>query len=111
MKGRGLTSCLALIGLRVAHKVSDHGPDDFPETLWASWRAMAQERGVSDVDLLTTFTELTARQIAMAASTGADWSLADKVAAVIPNPFNASRDTAGAGRSITLKVRLGLVHV
>lgn len=42
------------------------GPDDFPETLWASWRAMAQERGVSDADLLTTFTELTARQIAMA---------------------------------------------
>jgi anhydro-N-acetylmuramic acid kinase len=42
------------------------GPDDFPETLWAKWRARAQELGVSDVDLLTTFTELTAKQIAMA---------------------------------------------
>jgi len=42
------------------------GPDDFPETLWAKWHARAQEMGVSNVDLLTTFTELTAKQIAMA---------------------------------------------
>lgn len=42
------------------------GPDDFPETLWSKWHARAQELGVSDVDLLTTFTELTAKQIAMA---------------------------------------------
>jgi len=42
------------------------GPDDFPETLWAKWHARAQELGVSNVDLLTTFTELTAKQIAMA---------------------------------------------
>ena len=44
------------------------GPDDFPETLFATWRARAQELGVSDVDLLSTFTELTAKQIAMACS-------------------------------------------
>jgi anhydro-N-acetylmuramic acid kinase len=42
------------------------GPDDFPETLWKTWHARAQELGVSNVDLLTTFTELTAKQIAMA---------------------------------------------
>ena len=42
------------------------GPDDFPETLWASWRSLAQSKGVSDVDLLATFTELTAKQIALA---------------------------------------------
>lgn len=42
------------------------GPDDFPETLFHTWRARAQELGVSDVDLLSTFTELTAKQIAMA---------------------------------------------
>jgi anhydro-N-acetylmuramic acid kinase len=42
------------------------GPDDFPETLWKVWHARAQELGVSNVDLLTTFTELTAKQIAMA---------------------------------------------
>lgn len=42
------------------------GPDDFPETLWAKWHARAQELGVSNVDLLTTFTELTAKQIALA---------------------------------------------
>ena len=39
------------------------GPDDFPETLWAEWRALAQSKGVSDLDLLTTFTELTAKQV------------------------------------------------
>ena len=42
------------------------GPDDFPVTLFHTWRARAQELGVSDVDLLSTFTELTAKQIAMA---------------------------------------------
>jgi anhydro-N-acetylmuramic acid kinase len=42
------------------------GPDDFPETLFKEWRARAQELGVSDLDLLSTFTELTARQIALA---------------------------------------------
>lgn len=42
------------------------GPDDFPETLFASWRARAQEVGVSDHDLLSTLTELTAKQIALA---------------------------------------------
>jgi len=42
------------------------GPDDFPETLFHQWRGRAQELGVSDVDLLSTFTELTARQIANA---------------------------------------------
>ena len=42
------------------------GPDDFPETLWKEWRALAQSKGVSDIDLLATFTELTAKQIAMA---------------------------------------------
>ena len=44
------------------------GPDDFPEVLWEEWRALAQSMGVTDIDLLTTFTELTARQIAMACS-------------------------------------------
>ncbi len=44
------------------------GPDDFPETLWREWHALAQSKGVSDVDLLATFTELTAKQIAMACS-------------------------------------------
>ena len=42
------------------------GPDDFPETLFASWRGRAQELGVSDADLLSTLTELTAKQIALA---------------------------------------------
>jgi len=42
------------------------GPDDFPETLWATWRARAKALGVSDIDLLSTFTELTAKQIALA---------------------------------------------
>eukprot|EP00519_Triparma_laevis_P013394 CAMPEP_0182490054 /NCGR_PEP_ID=MMETSP1321-20130603/34_1 /TAXON_ID=91990 /ORGANISM="Bolidomonas sp., Strain RCC1657" /LENGTH=1079 /DNA_ID=CAMNT_0024692183 /DNA_START=288 /DNA_END=3527 /DNA_ORIENTATION=+ len=42
------------------------GPDDFPETLWKEWHELAQSKGVSDIDLLTTFTELTAKQIAMA---------------------------------------------
>jgi anhydro-N-acetylmuramic acid kinase len=41
------------------------GPDDFPETLFHKWYARAQELGVSDVDLLSTFVELTARQIAL----------------------------------------------
>jgi anhydro-N-acetylmuramic acid kinase len=44
------------------------GPDDFPETLWQEWRALAQSKGVSDIDLLATFTELTAKQIAQACS-------------------------------------------
>lgn len=44
------------------------GAEDFPVTLWEEWRARAQELGVSDLDLLTTFTELTAKQIAMACS-------------------------------------------
>ena len=42
------------------------GPDDFPETLFHTWRGKAQGLGVSDVDLLATLTELTAKQIAMA---------------------------------------------
>ena len=42
------------------------GPDDFPETLFHKWRGRAHELGVADVDLLATFTELTAKQIAMA---------------------------------------------
>lgn len=42
------------------------GPDDFPETLFHTWRGKAQAKGVSDVDLLATLTELTAKQIAMA---------------------------------------------
>ena len=42
------------------------GPDDFPETLFAQWRARAQALGVSDHDLLSTLTELTAKQIALA---------------------------------------------
>ena len=42
------------------------GPDDFPETLFHEWHARAKELGVSDIDLLTTLTELTAKQIAMA---------------------------------------------
>lgn len=42
------------------------GPDDFPETLFASWRGRAQELGLSDADLLSTLTELTAKQIALA---------------------------------------------
>jgi len=42
------------------------GPDDFPEKLHKEWRARAHELGVSDIDLLTTFTELTCKQIALA---------------------------------------------
>jgi anhydro-N-acetylmuramic acid kinase len=42
------------------------GPDDFPETLFAEWRAKAQSLGVSDHDLLSTLTELTTVQIAKA---------------------------------------------
>jgi len=42
------------------------GPNDFPETLWAEWRALAHKQGVCDIDLLTTLTELTAKQIALA---------------------------------------------
>jgi len=42
------------------------GPDDFPETLFHEWRARAKELGVGDVDLLTTLTELTCKQVALA---------------------------------------------
>lgn len=42
------------------------GPDDFPETLYKEWRGRAHELGVSDLDLLTTLTELTCKQIALA---------------------------------------------
>ena len=42
------------------------GPDDFPETLFATWRARARAFGASDADLLSTLTELTAKQIALA---------------------------------------------
>jgi len=42
------------------------GVEDFPETLFQKWCGRAKELGVSDVDLLTTLTELTAKQIAMA---------------------------------------------
>jgi len=42
------------------------GPDDFPETLYREWRARAHELGVTDIDLLTTLTELTCKQIALA---------------------------------------------
>ena len=44
------------------------GPDDFPEALWRAWREKAQAMGVGDIDLLATLTELTARQIAIAAA-------------------------------------------
>lgn len=42
------------------------GAEDFPEKLFQKWHARAQELGVSNVDLLTTLTELTAKQIALA---------------------------------------------
>ena len=42
------------------------GPDDFPESLWEEWRLLSQTMGISDIDLLATFTQLTARQIALA---------------------------------------------
>jgi len=42
------------------------GAEDFPVTLYESWRAKAQSMGVSDIDLLCTLTELTAKQIALA---------------------------------------------
>lgn len=42
------------------------GPDDFPEVLFAQWRTRAHELGVSDINLLTTLTELTCKQIALA---------------------------------------------
>merc|ERR1712039_814450 len=42
------------------------GAEDFPESLFWKWRARASESGVSDTDLLTTLTELTAKQIALA---------------------------------------------
>ena len=42
------------------------GPDDFPLTLWRKWRLLAHSKGISDVDLLSTFTELPAPQIAIA---------------------------------------------
>ena len=44
------------------------GPDDFPEELFQKWRARAQELGLSDVDLLATLTEQSAKQIALACS-------------------------------------------
>ena len=44
------------------------GPDDFLEGLWHTWRATAQAKGVADIHLLATLTELTARQIAIAAA-------------------------------------------
>ena len=42
------------------------GPDDFPEDLFATWRSRAHELGATDADLLSTLTELTAKQIALA---------------------------------------------
>jgi anhydro-N-acetylmuramic acid kinase len=42
------------------------GPDDFPETLFATWYARAKEFGVNDVDYLATLTEQSAKQIALA---------------------------------------------
>jgi len=44
------------------------GPDDFPETLWAAWRTKAHADGITDIDIMATLTELTARQIAIACS-------------------------------------------
>lgn len=44
------------------------GPEDFPETLFQSWQARAREEGVSDVDFLTTMTEVSVKQLALAAS-------------------------------------------
>jgi 1,6-anhydro-N-acetylmuramate kinase len=41
------------------------GAEDFPEKLFQSWHAKAKEMGVKDIDLLTTLTELTAKQIAL----------------------------------------------
>jgi len=43
------------------------GPDDFPETLFKEWHAMAQAKGMSDLDFLATLTDQSARQIALAA--------------------------------------------
>jgi anhydro-N-acetylmuramic acid kinase len=42
------------------------GAEDFPEKLFESWHARAKELGVSDIDLLSTFTEWTAKMIASA---------------------------------------------
>jgi len=37
------------------------GAEDFPETLFENWYARAKEMEVSDIDYLTTLTELTAK--------------------------------------------------
>ena len=42
------------------------GPDDFPETLFKSWHNRAQELGVSNIDFLTTLTDQSTKQIALA---------------------------------------------
>ena len=42
------------------------GPNDFPETLFKQWHSRAQELGVSNVDFLTTLTDQSTKQIALA---------------------------------------------
>jgi len=42
------------------------GTDDFPETLWQEWQAKGEAMGLSGPDMVATFTELTAKQIALA---------------------------------------------
>jgi 1,6-anhydro-N-acetylmuramate kinase len=44
------------------------GAEDFPETLFEQWYARARELDISESDFLTTLTELTAKQIALACS-------------------------------------------
>lgn len=44
------------------------GAEDFPETLFEQWYARAKELDISESDFLTTLTELTAKQIALACS-------------------------------------------
>eukprot|EP00658_Telonema_sp_P-2_P012159 TRINITY_DN14631_c0_g1_i4.p1 TRINITY_DN14631_c0_g1~~TRINITY_DN14631_c0_g1_i4.p1 ORF type:complete len:457 (-),score=117.38 TRINITY_DN14631_c0_g1_i4:277-1647(-) len=42
------------------------GPDDFPERLFHEWHGIAQSKGVSNIDLLNTLTELTTVQLGKA---------------------------------------------
>ena len=42
------------------------GPDDFPETLFKAWHARAKELGVSDIDFLSSLTDHSTKQTALA---------------------------------------------
>jgi anhydro-N-acetylmuramic acid kinase len=42
------------------------GPDDFPETLFKEWHALAKEMGVSDIDFLSTLVDHSTKQTAIA---------------------------------------------